>query len=121
MSRRSRYAGLGLWLTAAVLAQACAEPRVDATPPAVATAAGDCSSRIVVGFFAAADASVVAAVAQASGARLTVVNRLLPDLYVLDLSAAGAESACAAALERVRADARVRFADPDTRREPNAG
>ena len=120
MSRRSQHARVALGLLAAVLAHACAEPRDDRSSPVAATA-GDCSARILVGFVAAADATVVAAVAQAAAVRLTIVSRLLPDLYVLDLSSDGPDSACVAALERVRADARVRAADLDTRRQPNEG
>lgn len=121
MNRRSRYAASSLWLAIALVAQGCAEPR-DSRPSSMAAAAAvDCNSRIVVGFLAAADAGVVAAVAQSAAARLTVVNQLLPDLYVLDLSTTGPDSACVAALARVRADARVRSADLDTRRGPNAG
>ena len=120
MSRRSHHARVALCLLGAVLAQACAEPRDDRSSPAAATT-GDCSTRILVGFVAAADASVVAAVAQTAAVQLTIVSRLLPDLYVLDLSSDGPDSACVAGLERVRADARVRSADLDTRREPHAG
>ena len=120
MSRRSQPAGVALCLLGAVLAQACAEPRDDRSAPVAATA-GDCSARILVSFVAAADATIVAAVAQTAAVRLTIVSRLLPDLYVLDLSSDGPDSACAAGLGRVRADARVRAADLDTRREPHAG
>jgi hypothetical protein len=74
-----------------------------------------------VGFLAPADANVVTAVAQTAGVRLAIVSHLLPDLYVLDLSSDGPESACAAGLERVRVDARVRSADFDTRRAPHEG
>jgi hypothetical protein len=119
MNRRSRYAASGLWLAIAVVAQGCAEPRDQRSSPIAGTTV--CSSRIVVGFAAAADAGVVAAVAQSAAVHLTVVNQLLPDLYVLDLSTTGPDSACVAALARVRADARVRSADLDTRRGPNAG
>jgi hypothetical protein len=86
-----------------------------------ATTSADCSARILIGFVTAADESVVAAVAQAAAVRLTIVSRLLPDLYVIDLSSDGPDSACAAALERVRADTRVRSADLDTRRAPHEG
>ena len=120
MNWRSRYVASGLWLAAAALLQGCTEPRGSGTSPLAATSA-DCSARILVGFVSAADASVVAAIAQTAAVRLVVVNRLLPDLYVLDLSSDGPDSACAAGLERVRADARVRSADLDARRAPGEG
>jgi hypothetical protein len=46
---------------------------------------------------------------------------LLPDLYVLDLGARGGDTACAAALEQLRADQRVRSVELDARRAPQAG
>ncbi|HVY63827.1 MAG TPA: hypothetical protein VHH11_03315 [Gammaproteobacteria bacterium] len=107
---RSRVPALGL----ALLAQACAQPQTNAPAPAPA-ATGECQQRVIVSFQSAAGSDMVAALATATGVRLTVVSRLLPDTYVLDLAAAD----CGAALQRLRAAAGVRAADPDTRRHPH--
>ncbi len=115
MSLRAAYLRLALCAVLAGVAQACAEPR------AQTAAAGECRARIVVGFVAPLDADGVAKLAVARDVRLVVVSRLLPDLYVLDLTANGAAAACAAALERVRTDPAVRSAELDSRRGPNSG
>jgi len=118
MTRWPRFAHGARLLAIVAAAHACAEPPQQTSSVA---AEGECEARIVVTFKAPAEPSVVAALATATQVRLTVVNRLLPDLYVLDLGARGDESACGAALERLRADARVRSADLDTRRAPQTG
>ncbi len=111
----SRLAALGVALGTVLLAQACAQPpdRSDAN------AAHVCQRRVIVSFTAVADAATVAAVATAARVRLTVVDRLMPDAYVVDLAADGPDAACDAGLTRVRADERVRAADPDRRRFPH--
>jgi hypothetical protein len=68
---------------------------------------------------APSDANDIAALATAHALTLSVVNRLLPDLYVLDVAAGGGDPACGAALERLRADARVRSVELDARRSPH--
>lgn len=115
MARRSLGVRLNAWLAIAACAQACAQP--PQRPPA---AAGDCSARIIVAFRAAADSDAVAALATAHALALSIVNRLLPDLYVLDLAARGPDSACAAAIEGLRADGRIRSVELDARRAPHA-
>ena len=107
---------LSAWLAIAACAQACAQ--APAQPPA---AAGGCSARVVVGFHAATDGDAIAALATSHALTLSIVNRLLPDLYVLDLGARGGDPACEAAVERLRADSRVRSVELDARREPRAG
>jgi hypothetical protein len=109
----SRVSACGLALGTVLLAQACAQPPEQ--PPA-SVARPQCQRRVIVSFTAAADASTVAALAAAAEVRLTVVSRLMPDTYVLDLASAGSDTACDAGLARIRADARVRAADPDRRR-----
>jgi hypothetical protein len=113
MATRSLTVRVSGWLAIAACAQACAQ--APEHPPA---AAGSCRTRIIVGFRAPSDAHDIAALATAHALTLSVVNRLLPDLYVLDLDAGG-DPACAAALERLRADARVRSVELDARRSPH--
>jgi hypothetical protein len=96
-----------------VAVAACAAPRAE-------NVGMPCQARVIVGFLGGANNDSIAAVAIASDTRLTVVEQLLPDLYVLDLAASG-DSACAAALERLRADRHVRSAELDARRAPNDG
>ena len=115
MSPRAALLRFCLCAALAATTQACAEPRAQTTQ------AGECSARIIVGFAAPIDAEGVAKLAVARDVRLIVVSRLLADLYVLDLSANGADAACAAALERVRSDPLVRSAELDSRRGPNSG
>jgi hypothetical protein len=115
MSPRAAYQRLALCVALAGVMQGCAEPR------AQAAAAAECRARIVVGFVASIDTDGVARLAAASDVRLAVVSRLLPDLYVLDLAANGADAACIAALDRVRNDPSVRSAELDSRRAPNSG
>jgi hypothetical protein len=112
MAWASRVSALGVALGTALLAQACAQP----PGRSEANAGRDCQRRVIVSFKLAADAATVAALAADAGVRLAVVSRLMPDIYVLDLSAEGQDSVCDAGLARVRADARVRAADPDRRR-----
>ena len=116
MASHSRGVRLGAWLAAVAFAQACAP-----LPQQAAAAAGGCNARVIVGFHAPADAAAIAALATSHSLTLDVVERLLPNLYVLDLGARGGDSACATALEQLRADARVRSAELDARRAPRAG
>lgn len=109
---RSRVPALGLAIGVALLAQACAQPRTAVPVPAQAASGGDCQQRVIVSFAAPAENDMIAALVTATGVRLTVVSRLLPDTYVFDMTAAD----CNAALQRLRAAAGVRAADPDTRR-----
>jgi hypothetical protein len=118
MVSRSRFSAFSLALGTVLLTQACAQPPARGTTGA---AGPQCQSRIIVSFAAVADTATVAAVATAAGVRLTVVSRLMPDTYVLDLLADGQDAACNVGLERIRHDARVRAAEPDRRRGPHAG
>jgi len=117
MAWYSRVPALGLALGIAVLAQACAQPREQGASPTAGTAGVQCQQRIILTFAAAAESGVVASLAAATGVKLTVVSRLLPTTYVLDVSAAD----CNAALLRLRAAAGVRAVEPDSRRVPHQG
>ena len=64
---------------------------------------------------------MIATLATSNALMLTIVDRLLPDLYVLDLGTRGDDLACGAAVERLRADARVRSVELDARRAAHAG
>jgi hypothetical protein len=94
---------------------ACAEPRA---PTAAET---ECHLRVVVGFVAPSVAIDLVALGVVAGARFALVERLLPDLAVLDLSANGGDASCVAALERLRRAPTVRSAEPEQRRAPNPG
>jgi len=113
----SRVPALGLAFGAAVLAQACAQPREHSASPAARAADGQCQQRIIVTFASPAENDSVAALAAATGVKLNVVSRLLPTTYVLDLAAQD----CNAALLRLRGAAGVRAADPDSRRVAHPG
>jgi hypothetical protein len=52
-----------------------------------------------------------------SGARLELVRTMTSNLHLFTLTAAGPESECAAAMERLQRDPRVRAVDIDRRRE----
>jgi hypothetical protein len=95
-------------------AAACVEQQGELVLPSAPRSV--CSIRVIVGFEGTPDAELIADVGRAADARLEVVGTLLPDLYVLALGADGLESACLAALERLRSDPRVRSADIDARR-----
>lgn len=116
MPIRSLSVRLSAWLAIAMCAQACAQ-----APQQPSAAARDCSARIVVGFRAPAEPASISDLAAAHSLTLSIVSRLLPDLYVLDLGARGGDTACAAALEQLRADQRVRSVELDARRAPQAG
>ena len=115
MAMRSLSVRLSGWLAIALCAQACAQ-----TPSQRTLAARDCTARIVVGFRAPAEPAAIADLAATHSLKLSIVSRLLPELYVLDLSAPGGDAACAAELEQLRADARVRSVELDARRAPNS-
>jgi hypothetical protein len=115
MPIRSLSVRLSAWLAIAACAQACAQ-----TQEQRSVAAGDCSARIVVGFRAPAEPAAISGLAASHSLTLSIVSRLLPDLYVIDLGARGGAAACAAALEQLRADQRVRSVELDARRAPQA-
>ena len=111
MAWRSKLPELGVLLGAAVVAQACAQPR--AQSPSAAN--GECRERIIVTFVNAVEPDTVSALAASAGVRLDVVSRLLPATYVLDMTAAD----CGLALERMRGAVGIRAVEPDARRQPH--
>jgi hypothetical protein len=91
-------------------AAACAQPRGATSEPV------DCSVQVIVALQSAPDASVVADLGRASGARLELVRGMTSNLHLFSLTAPGPAAECAAAIERLRRDARVRSVDLDERR-----
>jgi hypothetical protein len=90
---------------------ACAQPR---------NAAGDsagCSVQAIVALQADPTAALVAELARVSGARLELVRSMTTNLHLFSLTAPGPEAECAAAIERLRGDPRVRSVDVDQRRQ----
>jgi len=98
---------LKAWPAAAFLAHGCAEPR--AAPAA-------CEARIIVDFVSATEPEVIATVARDHSLTLGIVRRPLANVYVLDLAAEPTKT-CDDALASLRADARIRSADVDARRQ----
>jgi hypothetical protein len=90
-----------------------------------AAPAADCHARIILGFTQAMpappDEKWVQELAAASGVTLRYLRAITPSLYVFRMSAANAAGDCAAAIERLRRDARVRSAEIDRRREHETG
>ena len=111
-------------LSGALLA-ACAAP-VDAPPdaPSEAPAAGAtaCTTQVIVGLATPVDgepdAALVDALEGAARLRLTYLRAVSRSLHVFELSADDADPDCGGALDRLRADPRIRSVDPDRRRVP---
>jgi hypothetical protein len=106
----------------ALLAAACRIP--GAAPDSLAGAHGQpCSAQVVVSFAApvgpVTDAAFVADLAGAAGVQLTFLRAAGAGLYVFALAGGAADPGCAAALDRLRRDPRVRSADADERRAPH--
>jgi hypothetical protein len=89
---------------------ACAQPR-----GATAEATG-CSVQAIVALQQAPTPELVADLARASGARLELVRTMTSNLHLFSLAAPGAAAECAAAIERLRSDPRVRSVDVDQQR-----
>src|SRR5512138_3878659 len=117
MSGRSVAPVLGLALGAAVLAQACTQPREQRSASEATTVAGECRQRIIVTFALPSEPDVVSALAASAAVKLDVVSRPLPTTYVLDL----ATTDCATAMQKMRAAVGVRAVEPDSRRSPHKG
>jgi hypothetical protein len=100
---------LKAWPAAAFLAYGCAEPR--AAPAA-------CEARIIVDFASPTEPDAIGTVARDHSLTLGIVRRPLANVYVLDLST-GPALTCDGALASLRADARIRSADLDARRQPH--
>ena len=107
-----KFARVLLWTPVVFVAAACAQPRDDLAHDAPS----GCSVRVIAGLASAPDDALLADLSRASGARLELVRSMTSGLYLLSLQAAGPESECMAAIERLRSDARVRSVDLDERR-----
>jgi hypothetical protein len=81
------------------------------------SAAEECETRVIVGLEGAPNEELISDLAESVRARLMVVETVTTNLHVLDLRAAGADAECSAAIERLRADPRVRSVDVDVRRQ----
>jgi len=107
-------------LSGALLA-ACAAP-VDTSSDAPAASAPACTTQVIVDLATPAagepDAALVDDLERTARIRLTYVRSVSATLHVFELSADDAEPDCSGALERLRADSRIRSADRDTRRLP---
>lgn len=91
-------------------ATACAQPRDDAREPT------GCAVQVIVALQSAPDATVVAELGRASGARLELVRTMTSSLHLFSLTAPGPAAECTAAIERLRRDSRVRSVDLDQQR-----
>jgi hypothetical protein len=107
-----KFARSWLWALVAAVAAACAQPRDDLAH----NVPSGCSVRVIVGLAGAPDAGLLGDLSRASGARLELVRTMTSGLHLLSLEAAGPDSECMAAIEKLRSDARVRSVDLDTRR-----
>ena len=101
-----------LMIVLSCAAAACAQPHdvAHAAPP-------DCSVRVIVALNDSPTDALLADLSRVSGARLELVRTMTSNLHLLTLEAQGADSECAAAMERLRADPRVRSVDVDERRK----
>ena len=132
MGRRSRSAGAFLMraappvamarrpLAAALIAAAtaaCAQQPQAGEPQA---AASGCSQPIIVAFVAAPSEALFSELERTSGSRFEARTALTPTLYALTVGADSSQMACAAAVEQLRRDARVRSVDFDERRSPHS-
>ncbi len=79
-----------------------------------------CSIQVIVAFSSDAhnppDKGLVRDVARTAGVNLTYVRSVNAELHVFVVTAAGADPDCSRALERLRADSRIRSVDVDQRR-----
>jgi hypothetical protein len=92
-------------------AAACAQPRDEAF------ASPSCSLRVIVTLESSPDDALIADLGRASRARLELVRTMTSNLHLFTLAADGPEQECAAAIERLRRDPRVRAVDLDQRRQ----
>ncbi|HUQ51841.1 MAG TPA: hypothetical protein VM692_06435 [Gammaproteobacteria bacterium] len=90
---------------------ACAQPRGDASEPK------GCSLQAIVALQGDPVPALVADLGRASGARLELVRTMTTNLHLFSVTAPGPQADCLAAVERLRADARVRSVDVDQRRQ----
>jgi len=80
-----------------------------------AAGAASCEAAIVIGLTANTDAAL-ADIAGATGARFERGAAISDTTAAFVVRAQGADAVCAAVVERLRGDPRVRFVEPDARR-----
>lgn len=101
-----------LTLVLGCAAAACVQPRGAAqADPAT------CNVRVIVALNQTPDDSVLRDLSRVSGAKLELIRTMTSNLHLLALEAQGTDSECTAAMERLRADPRVRSVDVDARRK----
>jgi hypothetical protein len=98
-------------------AVACAQQR---PLDAAGSAPGTCALPVIVAFANAPDAALLADLGRGSGVRLDSAASLTTNIYSLTLHADGGDAACRDAVQRLRADPRVRSVDLDERRQIHA-
>ena len=79
--------------------------------------AEECSVRVIVGFATAVDDALLADLERTNAFDLEPLEPISNDLRAYTLRAAAANDGCAAAIDRLRGDERVRSVDLDSRRE----
>lgn len=93
--------------------------------PAEPAPSPDCRARIILGLQTPAppplDASWVHDLAATSGVELHYLRAISSRLYLFRMTAPNAAGGCTAAIERLRADPRLRSVEIDQRREHESG
>ena len=98
----------------AVAATACAQQG------ALPTASAGCELPVIVAFASTPNDALFAELGRSAGARLEGATSLTSTIYSLTLRAEGAATVCNDAVQRLRADARIRSVDLDERRQIKA-
>ena len=98
----------------AVAAAACAQQE------AGRTAGAGCELPVIVAFASAPNDALLADLGRSAGVRLEGATPLTSSIYSLTLRAEGGATICSDAVQKLRADARVRSVDLDERRQIQA-
>jgi len=98
----------------AVAATACAQQGGQRTADA------GCELPVIVAFASTPDEALLADLERSAGVRLEGARSLTPSIYALTLRADGGATVCSDAVQKLRADARVRSVDLDERRQIQA-
>lgn len=100
----------------------CATGGADIAEPGPG-ASGDCTARIIVAQNAGAaplTSQDLAALLGSAVERVELVGEITADRQIFVLTAPGPESNCAAAIENLRHDSRIRWVERDARRMPES-
>lgn len=103
--------------TLAAITVACALSGCNPGGNAAVAQAAQCSMRVIVRFAAEPADTLLADLERTHTVELEPVATITNDLRVYTLRAIGSDDECAAAIERLRRDERVRSVDIDARRE----